>query len=217
MAQFARPTSDDFNTGGADAWVASSGSDMYAMVDETPASDSDYISSEDSGSSSVANVRMPLSTLNDPVSSSGHVIRYRIQWRDTYDMGLDQPTVHVKLMQDQVTDPPTPGNCNHQIWSRTSTYSSNSLNQYSGGDNYGLEEHTLSATQANNITYDGSICFMIQRNSLMGSGETVYLSFVEFEVPDVTATTTTTTTTATPSTTQRRVRLDSLGFGIGIE
>ena len=201
MAQFARPTSDDFNTGGADAWVASSGSDMYAMVDETPASDSDYISSEDSGSSSVANVRMPLSTLNDPVSSSGHVIRYRIQW----------------LIQDQVTDPPTPGNCNHQIWSRTSTYSSNSLNQYSGGDNYGLEEHTLSATQANNITYDGSICFMIQRNSLMGSGETVYLSFVEFEVPDVTATTTTTTTTATPSTTQRRVRLDSLGFGIGIE
>jgi len=68
-AQFARPTSD----ASAGTWTASTGSDLYAMIDETVASDTDYISTVNASTCEVA-----LSTLSDPASSSGHIVRYRL-------------------------------------------------------------------------------------------------------------------------------------------
>ena len=68
-AQFSRPTSDA-STG---TWTASTGSDLYAMIDETVASDTDYISTVNASTCEVA-----LSTLSDPASSSGHIVRYRL-------------------------------------------------------------------------------------------------------------------------------------------
>lgn len=68
-AQFARPTSD----ASAGAWTASTGSDLYAMIDETAASDADYITTVNASTCEVA-----LSTLSDPASSSGHIVRYRL-------------------------------------------------------------------------------------------------------------------------------------------
>ena len=220
MAQFARPISDATNNGGDDRWFAFSGSDMYAMLDETPYSDSDFVSSTDGGVAplNVAHLKMDLTSLTDPVSSSGHVIRYRIQYWDAGGFGADQPTVHVQLRVPQQSG----GGGEFIVWSRTHTSASNTLNEYSGGNNYGLEEHTLSASEANNIygwdasnTGYNSLKFVIQRNETgMAAYETILLSHVEFEIPAVS---TTTTTTAAPSSTQRRVRLESLGFGTGIE
>jgi hypothetical protein len=68
-AQYARPTSDV----SAGTWTASSGSDLYAMLDETSASDSDYIVTTGASTCEVA-----LGSLTDPASSSGHIVRYRI-------------------------------------------------------------------------------------------------------------------------------------------
>ena len=68
-AQFSRPSAD-VSTG---TWTASSGSDLYAMLDETAASDADYITTTGTSTCEVA-----LGTLSDPASSSGHIVRYRI-------------------------------------------------------------------------------------------------------------------------------------------
>lgn len=68
-AQYARPTSD-ISSG---TWTASSGSDLYAMLDESAPDDGDYIVTTGASTCEVA-----LGTLSDPGSSAGHVVRYRI-------------------------------------------------------------------------------------------------------------------------------------------
>ena len=75
MVQTARPSSDVVDG----AWIKGSGgnTDMYAEIDEVTASDTDYIESEAGPSASACAVG--LSSVNDPVSSIGHILRYRYQ------------------------------------------------------------------------------------------------------------------------------------------
>ena len=68
-AQFSRPVSD-VSAGG---WTASTGSDLYAMLDEAAADDGDYITTTSATTCEVA-----LGSLTDPASSTGHIVRYRI-------------------------------------------------------------------------------------------------------------------------------------------
>jgi len=68
-AQYARPTSD-VSTG---TWTASTGSDLFDMLDETGADDGDYITTTSASTCEVA-----LGSLSDPASSSSHIVRYRI-------------------------------------------------------------------------------------------------------------------------------------------
>lgn len=68
-AQYARPVSDV----SAGTWTASTGSDLFAMLDETSANDSDYIVTTGTSTCEVA-----LGSLTDPGSSNGHIVRYRI-------------------------------------------------------------------------------------------------------------------------------------------
>ena len=67
--QLAAPSAD-VSAGG---WTASTGSDLYAMLDEAAADDGDYISTTAASTCEVA-----LGSLSDPASSTGHVVRYRI-------------------------------------------------------------------------------------------------------------------------------------------
>ena len=60
--QLARPTSDV----AAGSWTASSGSDLWAMVDESAASDTDYISSSATPDADTA--VMGLGPLNAPAA-----------------------------------------------------------------------------------------------------------------------------------------------------
>ena len=69
MAQYARPSSDI----AAGNWTASTGSDLYAMIDEVSASDSDYIS----GDETATTAEIALSAVTDPVSSASHTISVR--------------------------------------------------------------------------------------------------------------------------------------------
>ena len=72
MAQFARPDAD-VSTGN---WSASSGSALYAMIDESSASDSDYISVTDSDGSAEA-CTVGLSSVTDPDDTSSHSVVVR--------------------------------------------------------------------------------------------------------------------------------------------
>jgi len=57
----------------AGSWLPSSGSDLYAMVDETAYSDTDYIYA-----TSATTCTLALTSGSDPSSSSGHILRYRL-------------------------------------------------------------------------------------------------------------------------------------------
>lgn len=58
----------------AGSWVANGGGALYAAIDETTASDADYISVAAAGSL----CEVKLAAMSDPLSSSGHVLRYRL-------------------------------------------------------------------------------------------------------------------------------------------
>ena len=60
----------DISAGG---WTPSSGSDLYAMLDESAYSDTDYIVS-----STPSTCEMRVTTATDPAVSTGHVLRYRL-------------------------------------------------------------------------------------------------------------------------------------------
>ena len=73
MAQFGRPSADTLR----DNWTTDSGgtTNLYQTIDESTASDADYIKT---GAAPTNDVYVTaLSTLEDPVSSSGHVVRFR--------------------------------------------------------------------------------------------------------------------------------------------
>jgi hypothetical protein len=75
MAQFGRPEADITNQ----SYTEDDGStttDMWDQIDEAVADDADYIQSALAPTSDVYVTRF--SDLEDPVSSSGHVVRYRI-------------------------------------------------------------------------------------------------------------------------------------------
>lgn len=75
MAQFARPSSDAY----VGAWTnqAGSGTNLYQSVDEsvTSPNDADYVQSESAPASSP--VVFALSAVTDPLSSTGHIVRWR--------------------------------------------------------------------------------------------------------------------------------------------
>lgn len=57
----------------AGSWTPSSGSDLYAMLDETSYSDTDYIAA-----TSATTCTLALASGSDPSSSTGHILRYRL-------------------------------------------------------------------------------------------------------------------------------------------
>jgi hypothetical protein len=71
--QTLRPISDV----SAGSWTPSSGSDLYAMLDETTPSDTDYIQSATFPSNDVCEVK--LATGTDPGVNTGHTVSYRIK------------------------------------------------------------------------------------------------------------------------------------------
>lgn len=89
MAQFARPDSD-ISTG---SWTGS-----YTAIDEVTASDADFITSDDNTSPDT--FECGLSNVTDPVSSTGHIVRWR--WRKEATGGHTINPV-VRLMQGATT------------------------------------------------------------------------------------------------------------------
>lgn len=123
--QLARPITDI--TDGLWTNEAGSNVNLYASIDETSASDTDYIQSSSSpASADIAEVG--LTSLSDPVSSTGHKVRYRYKKDAT---GGDQINLTVRLMQ---------GTTEIASWSHTNI------------DAITSAEQTLSTGQADSIT-----------------------------------------------------------------
>ena len=154
MAQFARPSSDI----SAGVWSASSGSDLYAMIDEVTPSDSDYIYGTSDGGTFC---EIKLGSLGDPVSAIGHVIRVRafLDWIADLDLTIT-------LRQGSST---TIATVVEPI-----------------GDTWENIVYTLSAAEANSITDYTDLRLRFQCEALLSSEYDV--SWAEFEVPDVPAT-----------------------------
>lgn len=75
MAQFGRPEAD--SSIGSYTDQGGGTTNIYTTIDESSANDSDYVRSPATPSSAPYVVR--LSDMEDPVSSSGHVVRWRRQ------------------------------------------------------------------------------------------------------------------------------------------
>ncbi len=157
MAQFGRPDSDIDNEGG---WSPSSGSDLYAMLDESSASDSDYVDAPAFATSDSFTVS--LTDVTDPSSSTGHVIRYRYRKDRTSASGYD---LDVELLQGATVI---------ASWSHVGL-----------GTSWSDAVQTLSAGEADSITdySDLRLKFIVNRTG-GGSGAFVQVSWTEFECPD---------------------------------
>lgn len=134
MAQFGRPSADTFRD---TAWTEDDGTTdaLFGEIDESVASDTDYIKTSAAPTSDVYVTK--LTSLEDPVSSSGHVLRARIA-KDA--SGGAQIDFTVELRQGYASEA-SPGTLICTIPSTSDV--SNSFTDYS---------HTLSGAEADSIT-----------------------------------------------------------------
>ncbi len=150
MAQYARPSSDI----SAGVWSASTGSDLYAMIDEVSASDSDYIYGTSDGGTYC---EVKLSGVTDPVSAVSHVVRVR-----GYTEWIGGATLTTTLRQGSST----------QIaqWNDSTS------------DSWTTFTHTLTSGEANNITDYSDLRLRFQSTTTFTNEYRV--SWAEFECPD---------------------------------
>lgn len=135
MAQFGRPSADTYN---ADLWVdeAAGGTNIWDGIDEVSFSDADYIESPTAPTSDVYVTK--LTTLEDPLSSTGHVVRARAG-KDA--AGGATITLTGELRQAYVNEG-TPG-----------TLIATCFNAVTLGDSIAaLSDYTLSGAEADAIT-----------------------------------------------------------------
>ena len=101
MAQFARPSADTLR----DNWEEDDGTTatIFDQIDEAAADDADYIRTVLTPTNDVYVTK--LSSIEDPVSSTGHIVRYRY---GKSAAGGDQIDITVQLRQGYVNEG-TPG------------------------------------------------------------------------------------------------------------
>lgn len=97
MPQFARPSADTLR----DNWEEDDGTvvNIFDQIDEAVADDADYIRTVLTPTSDVYVTK--LTTLEDPLSSTGHIVRFR--YRKNADLG-DQIDLVVQLRQGYINE-----------------------------------------------------------------------------------------------------------------
>ena len=105
MVQFARPSTDTTR----DNWEEDDGTtvDIFDQIDEVVADDADFIRTVLTPTSDVYVTK--LTTLEDPISSTGHIVRYRYGKQTA---GGDQIDLTVQLREAYVNEG-TPGTLIH--------------------------------------------------------------------------------------------------------
>lgn len=148
MAQFGRPEADTYN---GDGWTEDDGdtTNMFQEIDESVASDTDYIRSPVAPTSDVYVTR--LSDMEDPVSSSNHVVRWR--WgKDAAGGATINGTV--QLRQDYVNEG-SPG-----------TLIATCANAEVVPDSFTDDSYTLSGAEADAITNYTTLFIRILANQV---------------------------------------------------
>ncbi len=160
MPNFQRPVTPDITVNN---WVSTP---LWAKIDETPFSDSDFVQSENEPSNDIMEVT--LETLTDPAVSTGHIVRYRLQKGES---GGGQPgTLNVIVGLYQAT-----------TLIATATHS---------GISTGFAEFsfTLSGAEADAITDYDDLRIRFDADKSAGARTTwCELSFAEFETPSAAA------------------------------
>ena len=160
MAQYLRPDSDDFNNNMQDESAGTI--NIYTSIDESTASDSDYITNATSFN---ADYKCTLSNPGDTPGSGTHTLRFRYRWVNS-QMG-DNFALNVTL-EDSGFGPVYQSNNNIATSWTTVTYSLNST-EIGNIDNY------------NNLT----IQFAAMTEDFNPPEDLVVeISWAEFEVPD---------------------------------
>lgn len=155
MSQFARPDAD-VTTGN---WSASSGSALYAMIDEATASDSDYISVYDSDGSAES-CTVGLSSVDDPDDTSSHSVVVRA-YTDSFYSSV---TLNVALKAGSTT-------IKNQNFTPTTSFSNFTM--------------SLNATEAGNIGTSGygDLSLVITSTDSMGMMSETRVSQAYFTCP----------------------------------
>jgi hypothetical protein len=156
-AQFARPNSTTDNAG----WSAVGALTHHEAVDESAASDTDYIDTTNGNNSTII---MGLSGVTDPGGANldDHIIRYRCQSTG----GGGQPE-----------------RCNIALFQGSTEIGNNGTNSASRGS---FTLITWTIPDATAITNYNDLNVRVTSASL-GGGESVQVSWIELEVPDATA------------------------------
>jgi len=153
MTQYARPDSDVSNNG---SWDLSTGSDIYALINESSADDSDYVSVSDPSDSDFI---VALSNVTDPSSAADHKVYYRA----SDDSDGDGPLTVVLL--ESTTARAT--SVNEAV--------SDSITQYT---------FTLTSGEANSISNYNNLRLSFSANDEMAMGLTVKVTQAWFQCPD---------------------------------
>ena len=161
MTQYSRPDNDPSQTTN---WAPSTGSDLFAMIDEASPDDADYVSVQDQMSGTTETFKVDLSTVTDPVSAASHKVTVRA--KDSVGMGTIALTV--KLLQGATT---------------IANITSFSLSGSSPAD----YTYTLSTGEANSITDYSSLLLEVSATDSMMSGTTTTVYQAFFECPDAPA------------------------------
>ena len=160
MTQYARPDADV----SAGNWSPSTGSDLYAVIDEAVTDDSDYISVTDSDGSAET-CQVELSGVTDPVSDSDHIITVRASedsWASTVGLAIT-------LKQGATT---------------IATYTESAMD-----DNATDYPHTLTTGEADSITNYSALTLVFDATDSMGMGTTTKIYRAYFECGDAPAST----------------------------
>lgn len=162
MTQTARPDSDvsDGNWTNQDE----NQTNLYASIDESSVSDSDYVQSQDD-SAATDTMIVGLSDVDDPESAADHKVYFRAQGDP--GGGFSVPPLIVALLEgstQRATVTVTPAN-----------------------GSYGNHNFTLTTAEANSIGDYDNLRLKLVRNSSDGGFENVRVSQAYFECPDASA------------------------------
>ncbi len=162
MAQRSQPDNDD--TIGSWTDEASGTTDIYLGIDEVTAEDTELVRSENDPSTS--EYITGLSTITDPVLSSGHIVRFRTQKGET---GGGQPgTINLII----------------QLREGTTTRASTTLSAISTG--FADGSFTLTGGEADAITDYSNLNIRFEADKSAGARTSwAEVSWAEFEVPNV--------------------------------
>ena len=160
MTQYARPDAD-ISDGD---WLnqSDSNTNLYASIDESSASDSDYIKATDEGYGSGSDIVciIGLSDINTPDGDADHKIKYRA----SDDTGSGAMSLKVELLEGSTV---RKTNTNRRLTSSLATYTIN-----------------LTTSEASNISDYTNLRLRFTANDGSGSGTTCTVSWAEFQAPD---------------------------------
>lgn len=160
MTQYARPDSDVSD--GSFLNASGNNTNLYQSIDESSASDSDYVISTDSGYSA-DNMTVGLSNVTDPENAANHVVRYRAKGDAGMGMGGSVPSLTVALLEGTT-----------QRASSTNGSVATSFTDYN---------FSLSTSEANAISDYTDLRLKFTR-AAAGSGPSITISQAYFECDD---------------------------------